>query len=108
ITESLTGSDGSSSSATVTRTTQQTATGTTLSTVTENSEGIRLFEETETTGSSGSGQESRTISWEPIDGAALPGRTVAVDLMPVENDLPDVPGVVNHAALQADIPSGVT
>ena len=108
MTETLTGSDGSSSSATVTRTTQQTATGTTLSTVTENSEGIRLFEETETTGSSGSGQESRTISWEPIDGAALPGRTVAVDLMPVENDLPDVPGVVNHAALQADIPSGVT
>ena len=108
ITETLTGSDGSSSSATVTRTTQHTATGTTLSTVTENSDGIRLFEETETAGSSGSGQESRTISWEPINGAALPDRTVAVDLMPVENDLPDVPGVVNHAALQADIPSGVT
>lgn len=109
MTETLTGSDGSSSSATLTRTTQQTGTGTTIASVTETSDGIRLIEEDSPASSgSGTGEASRTIRWEPVGDSATPGQTVSVDLIPIENDLPDVPGVLNHAALQADIPTGVT
>ena len=107
-TETLTGSDGSSSSATVTRTTRQTGDGTAVSTVTETANGIRLIEEERRGGAdSAAGEASRTVSWEPVGGSATPGQTVSVDLIPIENALPDVPGVVNHAALQADIPAGV-